>query len=195
MSESESDEAVAGPSQAVERVEGGDDRGGGETGDAAVDEEEINWFTSPFYLGNFFTKLESSDAEIMSESESDEAVAGPSQGIPCSSAKSERVFSTGGFMVTKKRNSLGAERVENLIVLKENMRLVEEFRETDREMNAVGDSRNDAFEGVKVLVEKDHVTAPLSELFDDDQSENEIWEDSSDDEFEVVVEKATSTVT
>ena len=98
-------------------------------------------------------------------------------------------------MVTKKRNSLGAERVENLIVLKENMRLVEEFRETDREMNAVGDSRNDAFEGVKVLVEKDHVTAPLSELFDDDQSENEIWEDSSDDEFEVVVEKATSTVT
>ena len=64
MSESESDEAVAGPSQAVERVEGGDDRGGGETGDAAVaavDEEEINWFTSPFYLGNFFTKLESSE--------------------------------------------------------------------------------------------------------------------------------------
>lgn len=116
-------------------------------------------------------------------------------GIPCSSAKSERVFSTGGFMVTKKRNSLGAERVENLIVLKENMRLVEEFRETDREMNAVGDSRNDAFEGVKVLVEKDPVTAPLSHVFDDDQSENEIWEDSSDDEFEVVVEKATSTVT
>ena len=58
---SESDEAVAGPSQAVERVEGGDDRGGGETGDAAVDEEEINWFTSPFYIGNFFTKLESSE--------------------------------------------------------------------------------------------------------------------------------------
>ena len=75
------------------------------------------------------------------------------------------------------------------------MRLVEEFCETDREMNAVGDSLNDAFEGVKVLVEKDPVTAPLFELFNDDQSESEIWDDSSDDEFDVVVEKATSTVT
>ena len=75
------------------------------------------------------------------------------------------------------------------------MRLVEEFRETDREMNAVRDSLNDAFEGVKVLVEKDPGTAPLSEVFNDYQSEDEVWDDSSDDEFDVVVEKATSTVT
>ena len=115
-------------------------------------------------------------------------------GIPCSSAKSERVFSTGGFMVTKRRSRLGAERVENLIVLKENTRLVEEFHVTDREMNVVRDSANDAFEGVEVLVEKGPVTAaPLSELFDD-QSENEVWDASSDDEFDVVVEKDASRV-
>ena len=47
-------------------------------------------------------------------------------GVPCSSAKSERV-STGGFMVTKRRNRLGSARVESLLVLKENKKRVDEF--------------------------------------------------------------------
>ena len=61
-----------------------------------------------------------------------------------------------------------------------------------RALNAVRDSANDAFDRVEVLVEKGPATpAPLSELFDD-QSENEVWDDSSDDDFNVVVEKAAS---
>ena len=47
--------------------------------------------------------------------------------IPSSSAKSERVFSTGGNMVTVKRGRLGPARVENLIVIKENLLKVREF--------------------------------------------------------------------
>ena len=40
--------------------------------------------------------------------------------IPCSSAKSERVFSTAGNFSTKKRNRLGAKKLEDLVILKEN---------------------------------------------------------------------------
>ena len=47
--------------------------------------------------------------------------------IPASSAKSERVFSTGGNIVTAKRNRLAPRNVESLIVIKENMAMVEDF--------------------------------------------------------------------
>ena len=47
--------------------------------------------------------------------------------IPASSAKSERVFSTGGNIVTAKRNRLAPKNVENLIKIKENMSKVEDF--------------------------------------------------------------------
>ena len=47
--------------------------------------------------------------------------------IPASSAKSERVFSTGGNIVTAKRNRLSPKNVESLIVIKENMAMVEDF--------------------------------------------------------------------
>ena len=47
--------------------------------------------------------------------------------IPASSSKSERVFSTGGNIVTAKRNRLSPKNVENLIVIKENMAMVDEF--------------------------------------------------------------------
>ena len=40
--------------------------------------------------------------------------------VPASSAKSERVFSTGGNFVTKKRSRLSPKKVEELIVIKEN---------------------------------------------------------------------------
>ena len=40
--------------------------------------------------------------------------------IPCSSAKSERVFSTAGNFSTKKRYRLGAKKLEDLVILKEN---------------------------------------------------------------------------
>ena len=45
--------------------------------------------------------------------------------IPATSCKSERVFSTGGN--TAKRNKLSPKNVENFIVIKENMAMVDEF--------------------------------------------------------------------
>ena len=48
--------------------------------------------------------------------------------VPASSAKSERVFSCGGNCVTAKRNSLGAKKVEDLLVIKENKLQVQEFK-------------------------------------------------------------------
>ena len=47
--------------------------------------------------------------------------------IPASSSKSERVFSTGGNIVTAKRNRLSPKNVESLIVIKENMAMVNDF--------------------------------------------------------------------
>ena len=58
--------------------------------------------------------------------------------IPASSAKSERVFSVGGLIVSCRRGSLAPTKVEQLIVLKENRRKVEEFKETsDYKLKAV----------------------------------------------------------
>ena len=49
--------------------------------------------------------------------------------IPASSSKSERVFSTGGNIVTAKRNRLPPKFVECLIEIKENMAMVDDFME------------------------------------------------------------------
>ena len=50
--------------------------------------------------------------------------------IPASSAKSERVFSVGGLIVSCRRGSLAPTKVEQLIILKENRKKVEEFKMT-----------------------------------------------------------------
>ena len=49
--------------------------------------------------------------------------------IPCSSSKSERVFSTGGNFVTAKRNSLAPKKVEDLILIKENKSKILKFKD------------------------------------------------------------------
>ena len=49
--------------------------------------------------------------------------------IPASSAKSERVYSTGGNVVTQKRNRTAAKKVEALILIKENKSKVEDFKQ------------------------------------------------------------------
>ena len=49
--------------------------------------------------------------------------------FPISSAKSERVFSTGGNFATKKRNRLAAKKLEELIVIKENKSKIEVFKQ------------------------------------------------------------------
>ena len=48
-------------------------------------------------------------------------------GLPCSSAKSERVYSVGGRNVTKSRVRLKPSKVEHLIVNVENRKKVEDF--------------------------------------------------------------------
>ena len=52
--------------------------------------------------------------------------------IPASSAKSERVFSTSGNFVTNKRSSLDPDNVEDLVTIKCNMKLLEEFENDNR---------------------------------------------------------------
>ena len=49
--------------------------------------------------------------------------------VPASSSKSERIFSTGGNFVSKKRNKLAPKKVEDLIIIKENKSKIEAFKE------------------------------------------------------------------
>ena len=48
--------------------------------------------------------------------------------IPCSSAKSERVFSCAGNFSTKKRSKLGLKKLEDLVVLKQNHESIASFK-------------------------------------------------------------------
>ena len=50
--------------------------------------------------------------------------------IPASSTKSERAFSTGGNVVTAKRNRLDPDMVEQLVVCHENVSLIKEFQKS-----------------------------------------------------------------
>ena len=47
---------------------------------------------------------------------------------PASSSKSERIFSSGGNFVSKKRNKLAPKKVEDLIIIKENKIRIEAFK-------------------------------------------------------------------
>ena len=59
--------------------------------------------------------------------------------IPASSAKSERVFSTGGNVVTKKRNRLAPKKVEKLIITAENGKHVEDEEDIEGEVFEIED--------------------------------------------------------
>ena len=109
-------------------------------------------------------------------------------GVSCSSAKSERVFSTGGFMVTKRRNRLGSARVEGLLLLKENKKLVDEFHK--KSVKKVKDNDVDAFKAVVIETEEgQNIPPPRSALFEVDVvNEEDEYEDSSDDDFEVTID-------
>jgi len=68
--------------------------------------------------------------------------------IPASSSKSERVFSTGGLVVCSLRGRLAPSKAEKLIVLKENLALVEDFKENS--LYKVQKGEHNAFEGVEL---------------------------------------------
>ena len=48
--------------------------------------------------------------------------------IPCSSSKSERTFSCAGLFSTKRRNRLGLQKLEDLVILKENRKSLLEIK-------------------------------------------------------------------
>ena len=50
--------------------------------------------------------------------------------IPAASSKSERVFSCAGNTVTTRRTRLDADKVEMLVVLKQNLRLLHQYNMT-----------------------------------------------------------------
>lgn len=104
-------------------------------------------------------------------------------GIPCSSAKCERVFPTGGFMVTKKRSRLGAARVESLLVVKEDKKLIEEFH--IRSSIQVELDVLDVFEASVVIEGSSNLQNKRSATFDDYHGANDIYEDFSDNKFVV----------
>ena len=88
-------------------------------------------------------------------------------------------------MVSKKRHRLKSERVENLLVIKENRKLVEEFKERSG-WNV--EPSTDAFKAVLLEVDDSLVEAPpISAIFEEDEDID--GDDlSTDDEFEVVFE-------
>lgn len=96
--------------------------------------------------------------------------------IPASSAKSERVFSTGGNIVTFKRTRLNPKKVEELIIIKENEVNVEHFKDnTDYEIKVTG---NNSFKDINLDIyvtdQSDVGDKEESDEYDTDIDENEI---------------------
>ena len=98
--------------------------------------------------------------------------------IPASSSKSERVFSCGGNFVTPKRNKLGAKKVEDLILIKENKSRIEEFKQ--RSAYNLEKIKRKPFEHISI----DQVIANLAVEDDADMFEEDIFE--NDEEGEVL---------
>ena len=96
--------------------------------------------------------------------------------IPAPSSKSERVFSCGGNFVSKKRNKLAPQKVEDLIIIKENKTRIQAFKAKETyELIMVEKT-------LSIKVSLDEIIANLDEDLDDD----EVF-DNDDDNSEVLV--------
>ena len=87
--------------------------------------------------------------------------------IPASSAKSERVFSSGGNVVTAKRNRLAPKKVEALVKIKENSDKIAAFK-NNSDYSLVKTGRN-AFENVNHV--KSFSSSSRSDIFNYDESD------------------------
>ena len=96
------------------------------------------------------------------------------------------------MIVTKKRNRLGFKRIENLLVIKENKKLVEIFKENS---DRIVDCSDDAFQAVVLEADNSLATTPstsASDIFDSEvqgdfnEEQDMVGYETSDDEFEVV---------
>ena len=113
--------------------------------------------------------------------------------VPASSAKSERVFSTGANVVTKKRTRMLPPKVEQTIIIKENKAKVEEFKaKTNYEIPKTGENAFLLIDIEEIVREAEEEAAQEeeegAETFESDESEDEddydteISEDSNSDE-------------
>ena len=100
--------------------------------------------------------------------------------IPSSSAKSKRVFSTGSQTVTERRGNLAPSKVEELILIKENRKKVEDFKtNSDYKLKEIG---KDVFALVEVNV--------TPGVFDEEKEDDLkiFYEDIEDEDIEDVLE-------
>ena len=98
--------------------------------------------------------------------------------IPASSAKSERVFSTGGNVVTVKRNRLAPKKVEALVLIKENKDKVDAFKHNSDYVMVETDKN--AFEDI-IHVRCDAPTVGSLVFSDDDDDEICVLHSDDDD--------------
>ena len=113
--------------------------------------------------------------------------------IPVSSSKSERVFSTGGNFVSKKRNRLAPKKVEELLLIKENKLQIEAFKANGNyELKNI---KIDPFKRISVeevmakIVEDEMDDLEESDIFVSDTKEEEILfhindEDDEDERYD-----------
>ena len=107
--------------------------------------------------------------------------------IPASSSKSERVFSTGGNFVTKKRHRLASKKVEHLIVIKENKGQIEEFKKSG--MYDLKKQENKPFSLIEIdeviqnIVNDEMDDLSASTIFSSDTEEDILFEVDSDDDI------------
>ena len=103
--------------------------------------------------------------------------------IPASSAKSERVFSTGGNIVTVKRTRMRPKKVEQLIVIKENKSKVEDFkRRTTYEIDRTG--QNGFLDiDIEEIVKETEDSSDEEDLFADTDSDNNSSREEYDTDF------------
>ena len=91
-----------------------------------------------------------------------------------SSAKSERVFSTGGNLVTKKRDNLAPKKVERLIIIAENKQVkhidLTNYEFESQETNILNSVEIEATEAEVEEEEED-------DIYDDDDSDDECEDD------------------
>ena len=107
--------------------------------------------------------------------------------IPCSSAKSERVFSCAGNYSTKKRNKLGLKKLEDLVVYKQNHEAIASFKVKYPHLKIVAD-RN-SFD--KIRMEETDIQEPEDPrdhaLLCEDTVESEEEVDTDEDEDEIII--------
>ena len=110
--------------------------------------------------------------------------------IPASSAKSERVFSKGGNIVTVKRTRLNPKKVEKILIIQENKKRVKEFmKKTTYEVKpneGKGFSEIDIKELVRVheeVEEEEEDSDDGADAFDDSDVEEGDTEEYDTDDF------------